>query len=211
MSSQAHYGGGHLNEISRVIQRLKADDPQSWYSEWKALGDQLVDMAGEANARGHRRTSSDRDLRASNYYRVADFFLEVDDARKADVYRAGVAAFRRGVATGQRAVEAVQVPCQGFSLNAYWCSPPHRVSDAQKTIVFIGGLDSTAEELYFTGYGLLERGYQILIVEGPGQGATLREHGLPSRRLTMRSSGPPPTTGSRHVPRSTLHASRSSA
>src|SRR5689334_2925317 len=79
LASQAHYGGGHLNEIARVIDRLTPDDAESWYSEWRALGDQLTGMADEAAGAGHRRTASDRLLRASNYYRVADFFLEIGD------------------------------------------------------------------------------------------------------------------------------------
>ena len=179
--SQAHYGGGHLNEIARVVERLKPDDAESWYREWRALGDQLARMASEAEASGHWKTASDRLLRASNYYRIADFFLEIGDARKDDVYRAGVQAFQRGIVSGRRPVVPVAVPYEGTTLKAYWCAPLAAAAGKPKTIVFIGGLDSTAEELYFTGYGLLERGYRILIIEGPGQGAVLREQRLASR------------------------------
>jgi hypothetical protein len=181
LASQAHYGGGHLNEIARVIERLKPNDAESWYTEWRALGDQLTTMSNEAAAAGHRRTTSDRLLRASNYYRVADFFLEVGDVRKKEVYAAGVRAFRRAIDVGGRPVQNVTISFQGADLKGYWCTPIADVGADAKTAVFIGGLDSTAEELYFTGYGLLERGYTILILEGPGQGSVLRDGRVPSR------------------------------
>src|SRR5581483_11046918 len=121
LTSQAHYGGGHLSEIARVIERLKPDDAEIWYAEWRTLGDQLTTMADEAIEAGHKRTASDRLLRASNYYRVADFFLHVGDARKADVYAAGVKAFRDGIEAGGRPVEHVTIPVGTFDLNGYWC------------------------------------------------------------------------------------------
>jgi pimeloyl-ACP methyl ester carboxylesterase len=181
LASQAHYGGGHLSEMARVIERLKPDDAESWYAEWRGLGNQLSGMADEARAAGHHRTASDRLLRASNYYRVAEFFLHIGDPRKDDVYATGVRAFRDGIDIGGRPVKAVTVPFEDVGLKGYWCEPTGRSPGRPRTIVFIGGLDSTAEELYFTGYGLLERGYRILIVEGPGQGGVLRDLKLPSR------------------------------
>lgn len=45
-------------------------------------------------------------------------------------------------------------------------------------IVFVGGEDSTLEELYFALVPAAHRrGYGVLTYEGPGQGAALREHG----------------------------------
>ena len=180
LSSQAHYGGGHFNEIARVIERLVPDDGESWYREWNALGDQLTGMAQQAKAGGHALTAGARHLRASNYYRLADFFLHVGDERKLTVSRRSVESFIAGIEASRRSVEAVRIPFEGTSLKGYWCLPVGGPANGC-AIVFIGGLDSMAEELYFTGYGLLERGYHILIIEGPGQGTVLREQGLPSR------------------------------
>ena len=179
--SQAHYGGGHLNEISRVVKRLKPEDEESWYREWSDLGEQLRGMAANAAGGGHHLTAGARHLRASNYFRMADFFLRPDDPRKLDASRRSVAAFEAGIAAAQRPVATVRVPFENTDLKAYWCSPPAGTRAKGSSIVFIGGLDSTAEELYFTAYGLLERGYSLLIVEGPGQGAVLREQKLVAR------------------------------
>jgi hypothetical protein len=181
LTSQAHYGGGHFNEIARAIEKLVPNDGESWYREWHALGDQLSAMASEASRRHHRLTAGERYLRAGNYYRLAEFFLKEGDTRKLAASRAGVDAFLSGIAAAERPVESVRVPFEGTTLKGYWCQPTAGAAVNGRSIVFIGGLDSTAEELYFTGYGLLDRGYHMLIIEGPGQGAVLREQKLPSR------------------------------
>jgi esterase/lipase len=180
LASQAHYGGGHLNEIARTIEKLISDDGNSWYREWHGIGDELSQLAAEALKGGHHKTGADRLFRASNYYRMADFFLKIDDDRKLVTARKSVAAFLGGVRQSGRPVEPVRVPYEDTTLKGYWCRPIDDAA-APRAIVLIGGLDSTAEELYFTVYGLIERGFHILIIEGPGQGTVLREQKLTSR------------------------------
>jgi len=49
-------------------------------------------------------------------------------------------------------------------------------------IVSFGGLDSFKEELlYMVGNGMLARGISCLLMDGPGQGGTLRREHIPSR------------------------------
>ena len=52
----------------------------------------------------------------------------------------------------------------------------------QPVLISFGGLDSFKDELWFmTGRGALQRGLSVLLMDGPGQGATLRRHGLTTR------------------------------
>lgn len=181
LASQAHYGGGHLNEIARTVEKLVPDDGESWYREWHAVGDEISQLAEEALKRGHKKTTADRLFRASNYYRMADFFLKSNDERKLLTARKSVDAFLTGLRESARPVEPVRIPYEDTTLKGYWCLPENSKSRAARAIVLIGGLDSTAEELYFTSYGLIERGYHLLVIEGPGQGTVLREQKLASR------------------------------
>jgi dipeptidyl aminopeptidase/acylaminoacyl peptidase len=49
-------------------------------------------------------------------------------------------------------------------------------------LISFGGLDSFKDELWFmTGRGAVQRGIAVLMVDGPGQGGTLRRHAIPTR------------------------------
>lgn len=49
-------------------------------------------------------------------------------------------------------------------------------------LISFGGLDSFKDELWFmTGRGAVQRGLSVLLVDGPGQGGTLRRHGVNTR------------------------------
>jgi dienelactone hydrolase len=46
----------------------------------------------------------------------------------------------------------------------------------------MGGLDSIKDEMWFMqAHGALQRGISVLMIDGPGQGGTLRRHKLPTR------------------------------
>jgi alpha-beta hydrolase superfamily lysophospholipase len=54
--------------------------------------------------------------------------------------------------------------------------------EPRATVILVGGYDGTAEELYlFNGAAALARGYNVLAVDGPGQGAALLQRGLTMR------------------------------
>jgi pimeloyl-ACP methyl ester carboxylesterase len=48
-----------------------------------------------------------------------------------------------------------------------------------ETVLLHGGFDSFMEELFDWALELAEGGFRVILFEGPGQGAVLREHGLP--------------------------------
>lgn len=57
-----------------------------------------------------------------------------------------------------------------------------RKSKVRPTLIAHGGFDSTMEELYsFAAAPALERGYNCLTFEGPGQGKVIREQKIPFR------------------------------
>ena len=52
----------------------------------------------------------------------------------------------------------------------------------RQTLIVHGGFDSTLEELYtFAAAPALQRGYNCLTFEGPGQGAVIRKKKIPFR------------------------------
>src|SRR5664280_1567371 len=48
---------------------------QAWYEEWRKLGERIEKIGDECLAKGHKISARDAYLRASEYYRSADFYL----------------------------------------------------------------------------------------------------------------------------------------
>jgi pimeloyl-ACP methyl ester carboxylesterase len=123
-------------------------------------------------------------LRASNYYRTAEFFLRESPAGDPEVTRLSSLS-RQSFATAaglfDSPVEPVLIPYQGTSLPGYL----FLVDDSgtsRATVVYNSGYDSTLEEAYFAvGAAAVRRGFNVLAFDGPGQGAALREDGLTFR------------------------------
>src|SRR5262249_27243250 len=67
------------------------------------------------------------------------------------------------------------------SLCAYFVRSPHG-SGKQPVLISMGGLDSIKDEMWFMqARGALQRGISVLMIDGPGQGGTLRRHRVVSR------------------------------
>jgi alpha-beta hydrolase superfamily lysophospholipase len=78
-------------------------------------------------------------------------------------------------------VEQVLIPYEMTALPGYF----YRPNDSEKprpTLLVHGGYDSIGEELYLlVAAAAIQRKYNCLIFEGPGQGALIREQHLPFR------------------------------
>ncbi|WP_244853103.1 S9 family peptidase [Bacillus sp. J14TS2] len=136
-----------------------------------------------ALAAGQRISAREAYLRASNYYRTAEFFLHGDpeDPRILSTWKNSRHTFRQACQLMNTPVEEVNIPYEDTTLTGYF----YRVDDSHQprpTLVIHGGYDSTGEELYFGGAAAaIQRGYNCLTFEGPGQGSILREQHLPFR------------------------------
>jgi pimeloyl-ACP methyl ester carboxylesterase len=178
--SQSQYGGGEINEVLETAQKIKLGDYDSFHREWMNIGNRMIAQANEALDRGYRETSRAAFLRAANYIRTAEFFLQPNDERKISTYLKGVEAFQSGIALIKDPPEIIRVPFENSFLPGYF----YQVPGAKRgpLVIMFGGLDSTAEEMYYGNIPLLlERGISVLAVEGPGQGGALRLNHIVSR------------------------------
>jgi pimeloyl-ACP methyl ester carboxylesterase len=176
------YGGADIGEIITTAERITHGDWESWYREWRALADRIADVAGKCAADGHSVSAAGAYLRASNYYRTAEFFLRDDprhDPRVADTSTRAIEAFR-SAAQIQGRWERVRIPYEGVLLEGYYLNVSG--DDPGPTLLAHGGFDSTVEELAFAlGEAAGRYGWNCLIFEGPGQGSALRVEHLPFR------------------------------
>jgi dienelactone hydrolase len=172
-------GGGAVSEAFQAASRMKPGDAESWHVEWLRVAERNDRRGDSAEASGHIRTAMNCWLRAADYFRSAEFWLLPDDPRR-------LATFDKCERASQKWLryiggEAVEIPYEnGVSLPAYFVKP--KTSSPAPVLIAFGGLDSFKDELWFmTGRGAVQRGIAALMVDGPGQGGTLRRHGIPTR------------------------------
>ncbi|MER7582606.1 alpha/beta fold hydrolase [Kitasatospora sp. NPDC097691] len=182
LRSMSHiaYGGADFGEVVSTGERIVEGDYASWYTEWMATADRVAGEADKALAAGHRISARDGFLRASNYYRSAEFFLHGHpcDPRHDHAYDRSVACFRAAAALFTPVIEPVEIPYEDTTLPGYL----YRVDDSgtpRPTLIMHNGFDGTAEELHFFGaMAGVERGYTVLVFDGPGMPGPRHHEGL---------------------------------
>lgn len=176
-------GSGSVSEIFQAGSRMIPGDLESWYAEFLRIAENNDRRAAEAEAADNVLTARAAWLRASSYYRSAEFWLGADDPRRLDTFTKCETAWANAGRYFTPAAEKVEIPYEnGAVLYGYFLRAPRPTAGKQPTLVAFGGLDSFKEELYaMVGKGALERGISCLLVDGPGQGGTLRRQRLTTR------------------------------
>jgi hypothetical protein len=170
----AMVGSADLGEAMATARRIGKPSGAAWYDAWSRTAGQARQTAEQARASGERVSARHGFLRASEYYRQAFYFLrsDLDDRRLQDAYRAHVDSFRAAAALMDHPAEAVRIPYDTTTVNGYLFAPDG-ASQARPTVIFPCGYDSTAEAGWGNVPAALERGYNALVFEGPGQGEAL--------------------------------------
>ncbi|MEU8718653.1 alpha/beta fold hydrolase [Streptomyces sp. NPDC048663] len=174
----AAYAGADLGEVLVTCRQIPEADEKAWSTQWAETAARIEGIGRDALAGGHRVSAREALLRASNYYRVADFYRRDDPAHDPESTRLSKAAqqtFADAVPLLDTPARALTIPYEDTTLPAYL----FLVDDSgtpRPTVVFHGGFDSIVEESYFAiAVGALRRGYNVLAFDGPGQGTPLRQ------------------------------------
>jgi pimeloyl-ACP methyl ester carboxylesterase len=187
--SGAPWGGAEIGEVNRVglALRERIGDDAAWFEEWTRMA-RAVDAIGQKHADEGKAASAAAYLfRAAHYYHVGERFLQPKTFDGLAAYRRGVECFREAAARVRRPrIEPVELPYEGTSLPALFVHPEGAV-EAAPAMVFLDGLDITKEIQYFKGIpDLVARGICCLIVDGPGNGESIRFRNLPLHHETER-------------------------
>jgi Prolyl oligopeptidase family len=175
-------GGGSVSEVFQAASRMIPGDLESWHTEWMRIADRNWSRGLAAEKAGHIRTAMNCFLRAADYYRQAEFHLEPADPRRVPTFEKMEACSKKFLARLNPPGEAVDIPYEpGKPICGYFVRAPFP-GDKLPVLICMGGLDSIKDEMWFMqAHGCLQRGISVLMIDGPGQGGTLRRHGLPTR------------------------------
>ena len=175
MLGAANAGGGTPGEIFAARGQIPEGDPYAWPAAFGEMADQLMAMARDCLGKNHRHRAAGHLLRASSYYRSAEYYSDPFGPQNPIYGQASRAAFLQAAPLLPHRIQAIDIPFEGHALPGYFMQPAGEANG--RTLIIITGFDGTAEELYFQSAAAgLERGYTLVIAEGPGQVGCLRRH-----------------------------------
>ena len=185
--SAVYAGEADLGECLATAERITDGDFESWYTEWAATARHFKAVADRARSGRHLVTARDAYYRVATYYRTAEFFLHGDpkDPRIVATWRKSRQAFVTAARLDTRThFEVVWIPYKDTRLPGYFYAAKsgsvyHPVK--RPLLIIQTGFDGCQEELHPYAMAAVERGYNVLTFEGPGQGEVIRVQKLPFR------------------------------
>ena len=177
-----YYGGADIGECLSTAYKIKEGDFESWYLEWSKTAQRVREYGDKCITSGHKLSACEAYLRASNYFRTAEFFLHINpqDSRIIETWQNSVDIFRKAVQMLPFRVDFVEIPYERTTLPGYFYKSGDSSNSQKPTLILQTGFDGTQEELYTTSViAALKRGYNCLTFEGPGQGRVIRKQGIP--------------------------------
>lgn len=168
--------GSSIGECLVVVDRMKKEDPESWIEEFARTASYVEADGDTRMKRGHKVSARDQFLKASEYYRAAEYYGDPRTSRRQEHANGAVGCFLKYIQTLDIFGEFVQIPFEGKYIPAYFFSPSFK-QEKRKTLICTSGFDGTSEEVYMNvGRYALERGYNVIAFDGPGQVGLLRYH-----------------------------------
>jgi hypothetical protein len=165
-------GGCEPSECFLTLERIKPNDEQSWIREWAALAERIEHQADKFLQVGETLAARQAYLRATAYYQVAMFSLSPVDQRLFDYLTHSRELFHKIAGMFSPQIEILDIPFGEARLPAYFLSAG---KPQAPTLLVVNGGDSTNEEmLHLIGFAAIERGWNCLIFEGPGQWSALQ-------------------------------------
>lgn len=158
-----NWDGGRLKDVEKISHKIH--DSADWKREMITLGDTALEEGRTGNAIA--------------YYRMSEFFMYDGDPDKKKYYEKATKLFDVYYADffegEHKRIDRTEVPFGNVKLPVMHVVPQGK---SKGTIVLHGGNDSYFEEFLFSVLYLQEKGYEVYMFEGPGQGGVMRLQGV---------------------------------
>lgn len=178
--SLSNGGGANTGEVLRAAARIIPGSFESFYNEFFYLAEHIHAMAENAYHSGFLVSAREAYFRAATYYRAADFFLHGNwnDSRIYTLWDSATADFDRGISLLSVPGQRYNISGPGFSIPVIFYKA-NDCNDSLPTVLAGSGYDGSQEALYHAiGTRILERGYNFVTYEGPGQPTVRRQQNL---------------------------------
>ena len=148
-------------------------------AKWAEMGDKLIVLAAEDEAKGRAFSASNKLERASLYLITAERMQGHGHPGRKETYARALDCFERATKLGKLNRERVEVALDQGTMPALYTRAPGE--GRKPVVVYCNGLDSCKELLYWSRLpeALARRGISSLCVDQPGSGEALRLQDLP--------------------------------
>jgi len=128
--------GAELGECVAAAAPIHEGDFESWITAWSRLADQVAAQAETALEEDDTVSARTAYLRASNYYRAAEFYASHEDAHQEAAWTRSRACFHHAASLASPPIEVLSIPFEQMRLPGYFVSG----GDGQRpTLLALGG------------------------------------------------------------------------
>jgi hypothetical protein len=169
-----------VGEVLAALDHVSDGDHGSWIDAFSSAGQRLADQADTSEQQGSAVSARSARLRASSYFASAATHAVAlgDDDRVHQLWEHHRSLWDAAAAAFDTPAEQVEIAYEGTTLPGYFFRPSDPDGTRRPTVVLNNGSDGPVCDMWSAGAAAaLERGWNALVFDGPGQGAALyRQH-----------------------------------
>jgi pimeloyl-ACP methyl ester carboxylesterase len=155
-------------QVFYAVHNIKDGDPAGWRRGFQEQGHYQMESA-QKSLTGHQDlVAAQFSLGAAYAYRAALQYTNPSTAEFDEYIPRMEKAFQQGIELLHMPMRAIEIPFENTTLPGYFLEHDQ---DPRPVVIMVGGGDTFREDLfYFAGYPGWKRGYNVIMVDLPGQG-----------------------------------------
>lgn len=166
------YGGSTIGEVFYAASRIDEKNLNTWAREFLSLAERVEKQAVDSLNSKHGISASEAYQRAFTYYRCASLAMHYKSQEFKQTITKAKDCFSKFAENTNIHMEKTAISFENCIMPAYFMKPDNCIAK-KPTLIMIGGGESYVEDLYvWGGAAAVKRGYNALIIDLPGQGAT---------------------------------------
>lgn len=165
------YGGADIGEVLLAAAKIDAGNFESFSSTFDVLANRVYSTAKSIDSSRFPVSAREAFFRAATYFRSADFYLHGNwsDPRINSLWTLQETAYHNAISLLASPPIRVNITGDDFYIPAIFYTPDN-CTTPKPTIIIGNGFDGSQEELYHQiGKAALDRGYNVITYDGPGQ------------------------------------------
>ena len=161
-------GGVSTPDLDRVLARVTS--LESWVDAWESLGREHEQGGRDALAIDQRTVAAGHFLAASSAFNFAQYVIFLDMARKRALHDGCVRAYAQAAPLFDRPAIPFEIPYRRHLMQGYLRLPSG--GRPAPVVVLFNGTNGVKEEMHGWAEAMLDRGLAVIMLDGPGLGAT---------------------------------------